>query len=595
MSLVVHHQTLAVSRAAQRTWLELTSDAIPIVSMLPAADGITGTVDVVCSRQPDRDWPACLAAIRALGDAVRLVFPVRPSPRLHMELDAVGYVMESPGALRYVVRGRRTALPADAELGLVGPIACRVLGGRRGVYEVDGPGRLAPSSRPTPVVGDGTPWAKWLGDLAATAPDAPSGGAAATISRPVPAMLSVEMDGFPVPVDTSPARPVIALAHPFARLSEVAAAAHRLGVPTDRVDELRTGGPGRDRVMETRAFISAVRRAAADASLVVLPAVGFRNDLDRALAAIVSGSMGIPVIADHVTPMARYLGPETLAAIRNVPVPRLSADAYARDRHGVRLLRAVETEHGSRMDSDAEGAKPLLPSLSLSVIVQAATAAAAAQAVTSIRSQTAPVAEILIAGPAPVDRPPSEADDESDAAVILVPGDRSTHPGERLNRAVGMASGDLIALWSDADRYGCDHLRDLTAGLVRSRADVAGKPAEFEYLRALDVTVQRPPDDRYQYATEVAPRSLVLRRVTALELGGFPRSSGDPRAAFVARIPASGGRVYRTHGWGYLVYSPGCGAHSAAVLSRGVRQWPGQALSEAGVSAGPYRPTRRYR
>ena len=135
--------------------------------------------------------------------------------------------------------------------------------------------------------------------------------------------------------------------------------------------------------------------------------------------------------------------------------------------------------------------------------------------------------------------------------------------GEVLNTMLEAATGDMVAKFDDDDLYGPHHLWDLVLAAEYSGAAMVGKVSEFVYLAGADRTIRRfiGLGERFidPERSSVAGGAVVIRRDTLDEIGGWrPMRMGSDKA-LTQDIAASGGKVYRTHGNGYLLVRHGEG------------------------------------
>jgi hypothetical protein len=164
--------------------------------------------------------------------------------------------------------------------------------------------------------------------------------------------------------------------------------------------------------------------------------------------------------------------------------------------------------------------------------------------------------------------------------ISVIEADATAVFGAVLDQAARRASGDLIAKWDDDDWYGPDHLTDLLLARAYSGADVVGTAAEFFYLQPLDVTVRRTDYTSEVWSDHVAGGTILLGRSTYLEAGGFQPLPRGVDSALLKTVHAAGGRIYRTHGLGYMLRRAGADEHTwrrplAHFLRVATNQWRG--------------------
>jgi hypothetical protein len=140
--------------------------------------------------------------------------------------------------------------------------------------------------------------------------------------------------------------------------------------------------------------------------------------------------------------------------------------------------------------------------------------------------------------------------------------DESTFFGDVLTAAARAASSEVLLKIDDDDWYSPDAVHDLLMARRFSGADVVGMPSEFVYLQAnderADVTVRRNHPSEL-FARFVAGGTLMLDRGLLRSLGDFRRVRRFVDAQLLAGVEAAGGRIYRTHGLGYILRRTGAG------------------------------------
>lgn len=140
--------------------------------------------------------------------------------------------------------------------------------------------------------------------------------------------------------------------------------------------------------------------------------------------------------------------------------------------------------------------------------------------------------------------------------------DGSTFFGDVLTAAARAASSEVLLKVDDDDWYAPDAVHDLLMARRFSGADVVGMPSEFVYLHAnaereaLTVRRRHPSE---LFARFVAGGTLLLDRGLLHSLGDFRRVRKYVDAQLLAGVEAAGGRIYRTHGLGYVLRRTGAG------------------------------------
>ena len=138
--------------------------------------------------------------------------------------------------------------------------------------------------------------------------------------------------------------------------------------------------------------------------------------------------------------------------------------------------------------------------------------------------------------------------------VVRVDADKPL--GAVLNAAVEASSGGLLTKMDDDDFYGPEHVWDLVLAHEYSRAELVGKSAEYVYLERLDKTVRDAHRQRFSERfipfIGVSGGVLIIARHDLDAAGGWRRVPRRVDIALAQDVAAVGGRIYWTHGAGYL-------------------------------------------
>ena len=158
--------------------------------------------------------------------------------------------------------------------------------------------------------------------------------------------------------------------------------------------------------------------------------------------------------------------------------------------------------------------------------------------------------------------------------------------GDALNAGTDAASGELITKMDDDDWYGPEHLWDLVSAAEYSGAELVAKGAEFVYLEQLDLTIRRFVGRAESSNRTVAGGTLTISRRNLEALGGWRPLAHGVDTALVADVERAGGRVFRTHGFGYIYRRHGAQTWVKGVdyfLRQSKGQWRGLDLDVAEV------------
>lgn len=136
--------------------------------------------------------------------------------------------------------------------------------------------------------------------------------------------------------------------------------------------------------------------------------------------------------------------------------------------------------------------------------------------------------------------------------VVVRPHDKDAFFGDVLDDAARAADGDVLLKVDDDDWYSPHAVGDLLLARRYTGAEVVGMPSEFVYLEELGVTARR------NHPTEIFNRfvaggTIMIDREVLRGVGGFRRVRRFVDAQLLSAVEAGGGRIYRTHGLGYVL------------------------------------------
>ncbi|GAA2085020.1 glycosyltransferase [Actinomadura alba] len=300
---------------------------------------------------------------------------------------------------------------------------------------------------------------------------------------------------------------------------------------------------------------------------------------------------GVPLFATRIPAWAHCLGDELIRLLVGTDESAL-ADDLVREEHSILLRRAALRIHGTRARWTRlfrQAGVPEPPPASVSVVLCTRRPEMLAFAFGQIGRQRLVDFEVVLtlhgvdAGAPEVTA--AIADFGRPVSVVEVP---ETVPfGMALNRGAARASGRFLAKMDDDDWYGPEHLADLLLARHYSGGDLVGCHNEFTYLEQIGLTVRLRADTERPHQ-QVAGGTLMIERSVFEELGGFRPLPGSEDTHLQRAIDAAGGKIYRTHGLGYVLRRKSSG-HTwtesiGYFLRRSIRQWRGfrpSALLEA--------------
>ncbi|WP_110181002.1 glycosyltransferase [Nocardioides solisilvae] len=291
---------------------------------------------------------------------------------------------------------------------------------------------------------------------------------------------------------------------------------------------------------------------------------GVRVDLARDDAAQVLrlAMAGVPLVATGQQPHdAPQLAPVLRATLDGAGD---LDDPLAREEHALRVRRAAFDAHstlvwraGLRAAAGLDPVGRALPPVS--VLLATRRPQQLAFALDQVRRQRGAEVELVLAthGFTP-DEGEVRAALGDEVPVTVRPLGEETFFGDVLDAAAAAASTQLLLKVDDDDWYSPNFVHDLLMARRFSGADVVGMPSEFVHLEEQDVTVRRNhPSELFNRF--VAGGTTLLGRDLLDDLGGFRRVRRFVDTQLLSGVEAAGGRIYRTHGLGYVLRRTGDG------------------------------------
>ena len=258
------------------------------------------------------------------------------------------------------------------------------------------------------------------------------------------------------------------------------------------------------------------------------------------------------------------LGPELHDLMTRADV--FSADARQREHASIRLRRAALRNHSI----PARPPPPAAPASTaaswppeVSVLLPTRRPEMLAGAVANVARQTYPRLELVLAAhgdgfdPARI----SELTAALDCPVQVVPVAAEAPLGRVLAAAAAAASGKLLTKFDDDDLYGAEHVWDLVLAREYSRAELVAKGAEYVYLAASDLTIHRfgGKGERFSRRPTIAGGTMLMAASDLAAAGGWRPLPARVDEALIKDVDRTGGRIYRTHGAGYVLVRHGVG------------------------------------
>jgi hypothetical protein len=268
---------------------------------------------------------------------------------------------------------------------------------------------------------------------------------------------------------------------------------------------------------------------------------------------------GVPVVVASGVDgeLGRLLGEELASALGEVSLEMLT-DVERRDRVSVDLRR-VALREGSRVTRWEEllgrvGVGVQSPPM-VSVVMSTNRPEFLEHAISQISRQSYPWRELVVAlhGNGFTKGVEDWLEEKTEDPLHIVRVAETLTLGDALNAGTEAATGELITKWDDDDWYGTQHLWDLVQAMEYSGAQLVGKAAEFVYLAELDLTIRRIVTGAETSSTTLAGGTLMLRRDDLLHLGGWRRVRRHVDLGLIEDVLEADARVFRTHGYGYIL------------------------------------------
>ena len=234
------------------------------------------------------------------------------------------------------------------------------------------------------------------------------------------------------------------------------------------------------------------------------------------------------------------------------------ADVHGREALSIDMRRCALRDHSLRARARqviaAAGREASPPAVSVLLATNRPERLEAA--VASVATQTYPNTELVLAphGDGFPDDALVRAVEEAGLPVRLAPVAAAEPLGAVLNAAVAASTGDLLAKFDDDDHYSPHHLWDLVLAHEYSQAELVAKGAEYVYVASQDRTIRMfgRRGERYLGYPGVSGGALIISRHDLARAGGWRRVPRHVDTELARDVTYIGGRIYRTHGRGYL-------------------------------------------
>lgn len=303
----------------------------------------------------------------------------------------------------------------------------------------------------------------------------------------------------------------------------------------------------------------------------LLNPVGFRRDWDRGPVPLPSGAPTPALVSGLRDAQAVVVppgaDPRMVAGLSMAGVPLVGEgcdvvdphdldDPMRREEHSVRLRRAALGAHSHlawRRRLAARAGVRAAGSPSVSIVLPTRRPEQLAFALEQVaRQRGVDELELVLATHGFQADPGLVRERLGGRPVTLLAQAGETVFGDVLRAATDAAAGDVVLKMDDDDWYGPEVVADLLLARHYSGAELVGMPAEMVYLEPIRTTVRRRGASE-AFGGVVAGGTLMIERAVLREVGGFRSVPRHVDARLFEDVSAAGGRVYRTHGLGYVL------------------------------------------
>ena len=282
---------------------------------------------------------------------------------------------------------------------------------------------------------------------------------------------------------------------------------------------------------------------------------------ERAGTLVRLAATGAPVsVLDDDPQLEALLGGELYKLLRT---DAGHTDATVRELHSIRLRRAALRDHAAdarvRQLCRAVGEEAPEGRPNVSVLLATRRPGFLLRAVANVAKQDYPRLELVLAlhGDGFGDRDIARAVAPLAIPVQIVRADAHRAFPDVLNAATAAASGDLVTKMDDDDLYDAHHVWDLVLAWEYSAAHLVGKGVEVVYLARLNQTVEPRRNGGERDTTHVAGGTMLVSRDDLGAIGGWQGVPPYVDRTLIDDIVRAGGRVYQTHGSGYVLVRHG--------------------------------------
>ena len=266
-------------------------------------------------------------------------------------------------------------------------------------------------------------------------------------------------------------------------------------------------------------------------------------------------AIGVPVILKETDQAESWLGKQMAVLLNEIDAEELE-NPTLREKVSVELRRTALKEHSTEkrlQQIRKEAGLPVFREPSVSVVVATNRPEMTERIFNTVKEQDHKNLEVVFAlhGDGFEDTYPDFLKSDLPVTVLRYP--KETIFGHVLSGASSAANGEWIAKMDDDDWYGKEHISDLLLAASYSDADLVGKGSEFVYLTEENLTIRRDLGDSEVESRTIGGGAMLVKAETFREINGWRELSRGVDIALIDDVVSNGGRVWRTHPFGYLL------------------------------------------
>jgi hypothetical protein len=266
-------------------------------------------------------------------------------------------------------------------------------------------------------------------------------------------------------------------------------------------------------------------------------------------------AIGVPVILKENDQAEAWLGKQMTALLSEIDAEELE-NPTLREKVSVELRRTALKEHSTEkrlQQIREEAGLPVFREPSVSVVIATNRPEMIERIFNTVEEQDHKNLELVFAlhGDGFEDSYPDFLKSDLPVTVLRYP--KETIFGHVLSGASSVANGEWIAKMDDDDWYGKEHISDLLLAASYSDADLVGKGSEFVYLTEENLTIRRDLGDSEVESRTIGGGAMLVKAETFREINGWRELSRGVDVALIDDVVSNGGRVWRTHPFGYLL------------------------------------------